>query len=104
MVRWLLHKSPDGDVTVTELNTSFNNTNDSQAQRELRKNTIAKGQIFVNSNNQSAPMNIFISRKALARISPMREGDLLRLVIAKDAAGTTGLFSMFGNMYIRANG
>lgn len=103
-IRWMMHKSPDNDITVTSLATDFHNSNDTQPQRELRKMTVAKGYFAIGSDRLLTRFPIFVSKKALARISPMRENDRLRLVVAKHGDGTTATLSGFGTIYVRANG
>lgn len=105
VIRWILQKAPDGEQLTTSLvDASFHGSDDTQNQREARKYTLAKGMIFVNPNNQSAPLPVFVKRKTWARASPMRENDRINLIIAKDAAGTTGNLSGFGTIWARANG
>lgn len=104
MVRWALYKKPDGESLLTNLATQWHSSDDTPTMREIRKYVIAKGQVFVNASTATAQRRIFISRKALARISPLKEGDVVTLVIAKDAGGTTMLASLWGSIYLRANG
>lgn len=101
--RWSLYKSPDGDLTLNQT-TNFHTSNDSITDRENRKFTLAKGMFVSNASSTVNRIPIFIRRKAWQRASPMREGDLLKFSIAKDAAGTTAQLSGFGTLYVRANG
>lgn len=103
-VRWLLIKDQDGDEQLTALaNASFHGSNDTPVFREARKNTIAKGTFRLPADRLQSNFRVFVSRKALARISPLRENDKLRLMVAKDAAGTTASLNGFGTIYIKAN-
>lgn len=103
-VRWMLIKSPDNDISLTSLVTNFHNSNDGQSDRELRKMTIKKGWTYVNPGNSGSPWKTgFISKKALQRISPLRENDRIQLILAKDAAGTTIPFNLWGSIYVKAN-
>lgn len=103
--RWMLIKEPDGDVlTSTLVDANFHSSNDTQANRELRKYTLAKGMFVTNPSSAVTQRNIYVSRKAWKRASPMREGDTLSLFIAKDAGGTTSLLSGFGSIWVKANG
>lgn len=103
-VRWMLYKSPDNDISITSLVSTFHNNNDTQGEREIRKNTMAKGWTYVNPGNSGSPFKCFVSREAMKRISPMKENDVIKLVLAKDAAGTTIPFNLWGQFRIRANG
>lgn len=104
MVRWILHKEPDGEQAYTELtNTSFHVSDDNEDNRERRKYCLAKGMIFINPNNLATRFPIFVKKQAWRRVSPLREGDIIALTLAKDAAGTTGALSGFGTIWVKAN-
>lgn len=104
IVRWILHKEPDGEQAYTELtNTSFHVSDDNEDNRERRKYCLAKGMVFINPNNLATTLRIFVKRKAWARVSPLRELDIIALTLAKDAAGTTGNLSGFGTLMVKAN-
>jgi len=105
IVRWALYKKPDGEQLVTSLaDSNFHSSNDVQNNREFRKNTVAKGLLFVSPDRLASNFRIFVKRKAWARISPMRENDKLCLVMAKDMDGTTATLDGFGTIWCRANG
>lgn len=106
--RWLLYKKPDGEaIAGTDLSAAgatFHSSNDTPTAREVRKMTIAKGMVVTNPNSAVTRLRPFVSRKAWKRISPMREGDKLTFLIAKDTAGTTSILHGMGSLYVRANG
>lgn len=104
-IRWMLYKKPDGETLVSALtDANFHSSNDVQNNRELRKYTVAKGLAFVSPDRLAAPLNLFVRRQAWKRISPMREGDMLSLILAKEADGTTATLSGFGTIWVKANG
>lgn len=104
MVRWLLYKKPDGEALVTDLtNSIFHSSNDTPGMREIRKYTVAKGMLVINPSSAVAHSRFFVSPKAWARISPMRENDKLSLIVAKAAEGTTCSLSLLGTIYVKAN-
>lgn len=103
-VRWMIFKSPDADITVTDLTDgTFHSSNDTQAARELRKCTLAKGMVFVSPDKLGTSVPVRISRGALQRNASFREGDTINLVMAKQAAGGTATLNGFGTAYVRAN-
>lgn len=102
-IRWILFKSPDADITGQSAIDAWHVSDDTQAARELRKMTIAKGVFRVQPDKLASNFPLFIKRAALARISPLREGDVLRLAIAKDATATNCTITMWGTIYIKAN-
>lgn len=105
-IRWILHKLPDGEELVTDANRlagNFHNSDDTNPMREFRKMIIAKGFFGLSASSLQTRFPIFVKRKALARISPLREGDILRLDVAKHADGTTATLNGFGTIYVRAN-
>lgn len=103
-IRWLLYKMPDGESLITGLGSSFHSSDDTPTFREARKYTMAKGHLVLNPSTAVQQMRVFVSKGALKRVSPMRENDRIRLVIAKAAEGTTCTVAGFGNLYVRANG
>lgn len=106
MVRWVLHKRPDGETnayTTSLVDSTFHGAADTQAMRELRKYTLAKGMFVISPDRQATNVRIFVRRKAWARASPMRENDRITLTLAKDTAGTTGTIDGFGTIWVRAN-
>lgn len=102
-VRWMLVKSPDSDITAATFNTNFHSSDDTTGIREVRKHILAKGFVNIPSDRLAAPFRVRVSRAAWARASPMRENDVIRLVFAKEAAGTTATLSGFGTIWVRAN-
>lgn len=104
MVRWMLVKNTDNDRTAAAFNTDFHSSNDSGDSREVRKLILSKGFVNIPSDKLAAPLRVRISRKALQRAAPMRDGDRLQFVLSKEAAGTTATLSGFGTMWFRANG
>lgn len=102
-VRWILYKKPDGESLLSNMVSQWHSSDDSQNQREIRKNTIAKGLLNISSNRLSANIPIRVSSGALRRISPLREGDKITLVVAKAADGTTADLSIWGDIRIKAN-
>lgn len=102
--RWMLFKAPDNDITGAAAMGLWHVSDDTATARELRKVTIAKGLISSGASSSLASLRVFVRRSALARIGPLSEGDVLRLAIAKDAAGTTARLELWGTIYLRANG
>lgn len=108
-VRFMVYKCTDGDDPITALGVgladgAFHTSNQTPNNRELVRNTLAKGYIMIPPDKQVAPLNIRISREAMRRAGSMREGDLIRAIFAKDATGTTLRLWGMGNIYLRANG
>lgn len=106
VMRWMLHKLPDGEELVsdaTRLINAFHTSADDTEMREFRKMQMAKGMTIINPNTAVSNFRVFVKKSALARVSPMREGDVIRFDIAKDAAGTTCLLHGFGTLYFKAN-
>lgn len=104
--RWMLHKLPDGEELITDANRlagNFHSSDDTNPMREFRKMCMAKGMVVTNPNTAVTRLNVFVKRSAMKRVSPLREGDIIRLDIAKDTAGTTSLLHGFGTLYVRAN-
>lgn len=104
LLRWILYKAPDGESLVSNMVSQWHSSDDSPTQREIRKNTLAKGMIRVAADRQVAFLSPFIKRKTLARIGSLSENDKIILTIAKDAAGSAVGFDGFGQAYVRANG
>lgn len=106
-IRWMLHKLPDGEELITDANrltnTGFHSSDDDSTFREFRKMQISKGFFGISSDRLQARIPIFVKRKALARVSPLREGDIIRFDIAKHADGTTATLNGFGTIYLKAN-
>lgn len=104
LIRWLLYKMPDGESLISSLaDANFHGSNDTPTQREMRKMTVAKGYYRISPDRLQTDMKIRVSRAAWKRISPLRENDTLRLVIAKSAEGSTGLLSGMGTIWVKAN-
>lgn len=105
MLRWLLYKKPDGESLVSTLSqTVFHVSDDTPTFREFRRQTMAKGMFVSNPSTATNRLPIFIKRSALARNRSFAENDVLALLIAKAAEGTTCTISGFGTLYFRANG
>lgn len=105
MIRWYLYKKPDGESLRTTLaGVAFNSSDDTPTERELRKYNIAKGMLVLNPSSAIGNLRVFVSKSAMARISPFRENDRLTLLFAKAAEGTTCSVSGFGSLRFRANG
>lgn len=100
-VRWALFKSPDGDLTSQNVIDNWHVSDDNPTAREVRKNILAKGEFFIDPNRLSRTFRIFISRAAMARISPMREGDRINFAVAKDGQGTTLALTAWGNVWFQ---
>lgn len=103
MVRWILFKNPDNDITDANINTSFHTSDDDQGPREIRKFILAKGFVNIPSDRLSAPLRIRVSRAAWARAAPMRDGDRIVLIMSKESQGTTATLSGFGTIWVKAN-
>lgn len=101
--RWSLAKSPDGDLTAANYNTNWQTSNDDPTAREVRSTMLAKGLIFVAPDKLATRVPIFVKRQSLRRLGSMSEGDLLKFTISKDAAGSAGSLTMWGNIWVRAN-
>lgn len=105
LVRFVLAKAPDGEDLYSNLDdTSFHGSDDTPTARERRKFQLAKGILSVNGDRLESRLRFFVSKKAWARASPMRENDELMLYLAKDTAGSTASLDGFGTVYCRANG
>lgn len=107
LIRWALHKRPDGEatnITSSMVDANFHSSDDTEDMREFRKYCIAKGMLAIPSDRLQAPLRIRVSRAAWKRISPMRENDTLTLTIAKASEGTTATVTGFGTIWCRANG
>lgn len=105
-IRWMLIKRPDGETnaaTTSLIDATFHGSDDTQAARELRQYTLAKGQVAIASDRLQTPFRVFVSRRAWARASPMRENDVISLIVAKSSEGTTASISGFGTIYVKAN-
>lgn len=103
MVRWMLVKNPDADITAANFMAQYHSSDDDQGPREIRKSILSKGFVSVPSDKLQAGLRVRVSRKAWERASPMRENDVLSLVLAKEAAGTTATLSGFGTIWVKAN-
>lgn len=103
MVRWMLVKKVDNDLTDATANTGFHSSNEDENNRELRKLILAKGFVNIPSDKLAAPLRIRVSRAAWKRAQPMRENDRISLVFSKEAAGTTATLSGFGTIWVKAN-
>lgn len=106
VVRWMLHKLPDGEELITDANrltnTGFHSSDDTNPFREFRKMQVAKGFLVVPADKLAAPVRIFVRKQAWKRIAPMRENDVLRLDIAQSTNATVTLHG-FGTLYAKAN-
>lgn len=103
--RWMLHKLPNGTELIADnvrLTTGFHSSNDTTSDREFRKMQIAKGFFPQDSSGLKAHVPIFIRKKALARVSPLRENDVIRFDIASSSSSSANL-SGFGTIWVRAN-
>lgn len=98
-VRWILLNNKDADFSAATIMSSWHQSDESSTARELRKITLAKGVWSINANVQM-PISIPIRRAALKRNQLMREGDILNLVMAKDATGTTVPFTLWGTIWV----
>lgn len=93
ILEWVLFKDPDGILTAaTAGNIATLYTQDKTANVILlRKNAIAAGHIIVDATSRSVqPIIINVPRKALMRIGPFQDGDLLRLTFTLTAAASNG--------------
>lgn len=106
--RWMLIKRPDGETLVTNatalVGNNFHSSDDSTAQREWRKHVLAKGILITNSSTGVTPLHVNVRPSAWARNSPMRENDLITLLIAKDATGVASTLHGFGTIWVKAHG
>lgn len=103
-LRWIMWKDVDGDLPGSTVMPLWHVSTESSVAREVRRMTIAKGLLIANQSSGVVPLHIRISRAALKRISPLRELDVLKFAIAKDAPGTAAVLNMWGSIYLRANG
>lgn len=105
--RWMLHKLPDGEELITDANrmtnTGFHSSDDTNPFREFRKMQMAKGILITNSSSGVTPLRVFVKKAAMNRVGSMREGDVIRLDIAKDSTGVTSTIHGFGTLYFKAN-
>lgn len=91
VLEWILYKDPDAILTATTgIGTLY--TQDKTANGLiLRKNTLAAGHVIVDATSRSVqPITVNIPRKALRRIGPMQENDVLRMVFTLTAAASNG--------------
>lgn len=105
-MRWMLVKRPDGETnlaTTSLIDATFHGSDDTINARELRAQTLAKGIAFVSPDRLGSRLNVYVKKSAWARASPMREGDKITFIIAKESAGTTGTISGFGTIWVKAN-
>lgn len=102
-LRWILWKDVDSDLSAATVMPLWHSSSETSVARELRKMTLAKGLVVANQSSGMVPLKIFIKRQALRRISPLRETDVIRFAIAKDAPGTTASMNMWGSIYVKAN-
>lgn len=106
MHRWVIYKSPDGDLTASTLANGggfFHDSVETATAREMRKNILAKGILITNPSTALTISNIFVSRAALRRIRSLREDDSIKFAIAKAAEGTTTTVTLMGQFYVKAN-
>lgn len=103
LYRWILAKSPDNDITGATFMSNWMSSDDTTAAREVREHIMAKGLAVINQSSGNAFPRIFVKKKTLNRLSPLREDDRIKFIIAKDAPGTTANFTMWGNLWVRAN-
>lgn len=104
IVRWMLFRSPDNDISGANAMAVFHASDDTATTRELRRNTLAKGILAISASSLANPLRVFVRRSAVKRVQSMREGDRIKLVLAKHADGTDADLSGFGTLYFRANG
>lgn len=106
MIRWMLVKIPDGDTLMSGglTDANFHGSTEEPVDYTRRKMTLAKGYLGITADKLQVPLRIRVSRKAWARASPMKEGDILRLFVAKNAENTTATLSGFGTIWVKANG
>lgn len=100
-LRWMVVKDVDGERGVSNLSV-FHNSDDTQAARELRANTLAKG-YMVGSDRTSARLPIFIKRSTLKRLGGLRENDKISLYLQAGGTSTSSLLTGFGTVYVRHN-
>jgi hypothetical protein len=104
LIRWVLYKKPDGEALISDLaDNSFHGSQDTPGQREFRKYLMAKGYLRISADRLQVPLKVYVSKAAMRRAAPFREGDKISLIIAKSAAGTTAQLSGFGTIYCKAN-
>lgn len=99
--RWMLVKSIDNDTTAQNFMDAFHTSNDDEASRARRAQTMSKG-FFVASDRTATRLNLFVRRKNLKRLGNLRENDRILLVIAQDGAQAAAI-SGFGTLYARLN-
>lgn len=89
VLEWVLYKDPDA-VLTSSVGISTLYTQDKTANGIiLRKNTLAAGHVIVDATSRSVqPIIVNIPRKALRRIGPMQENDVLRMVFTLTAAAS----------------
>lgn len=102
-IRWMLWKAPDGEALITNMvDANFHSSNDTPTNRELRKNTLAKGMLLTNNSSGVSRLNVFVKRQTLKRLGSLRENDIIRMTLCANAAATTqATVSGFGTLYCR---
>lgn len=103
LVRWMLVKNPDGDISNASFMAGFQSSNDDRTSSDVRSHTYAKGIVLVQPSRNSTSVPVFIKRKTLNRMGVLNEGDVVSLIMAKDATGTSLQVTCWGNIWIRAN-
>lgn len=102
IVKYMLYKDEDNEGLVTNLHSQFHNSNDDQANRELRKKIIAKGMV-ISGTSGIATINLRrYKKKALFRNALMKENDRIELAVATNSTSARTL-SGFGTVYVREN-
>lgn len=87
IIEWILYKDPDNALTAaTDISTLY--TQDVTASNKtLRKMTLAAGHLIMDSNHGTPEIRVNITRKALRRIGPIQDNDVLRMVFTMTSAG-----------------
>lgn len=104
-IRWMLEKQPDGEALHTGLDdTIFHSSNDTPTNREIRKNTLAKGIVLSNLSSGVSRLNVFVRRTTMKRLGALRENDRWRLLLTMNTSVTTQpkVFGI-GQLYVRMN-
>lgn len=104
-IRWMLVKNPDQDITAATFMSSWHNSDDSTAAREVRANILAKGIWGTNESSGISRANIFVRRNTLRRLGSLRENDRITLILANDIAPATNpTITLWGTVYAKVTG
>lgn len=102
VIRWVLFKSPDNDITAQSMMDNFHNSDESTTARERRQNMLSKGYFLLNKSSGVSNLRIFVRKQTLRRLGKLKENDRIYLAMAMNAAATTNpLVYIMGTLYVK---